>query len=79
MGEVPEMAARFRLAELLEERGMSQSELARQSGITFATVNAMARNRTDGVKLATLDRLARVLGVAPGDLIGTERKRGTGK
>ena len=69
------MAARFRLAELLEERGMSQSELARRSGITFATVNAMARNRTDGVKLETLDRLARVLGVEPGDLIATDRKR----
>lgn len=73
------MAARFRLAELLEERGMSQSELARQSRITFATINAMCRNRTDGVKLETLDRLARVLGVEPGELIASDKKRGKGK
>ena len=69
------MAARFRLGELLEERGMSQSELARRSGITFATINAMTRNRTTGVQLDTLDRLARALGVEPGALIERTRKR----
>ena len=69
------MAARFRLAQLLEERGMSQSELARRSGITFATINAMTRNRTTGVQLDTLDRLARALGVEPGALIERVRKR----
>lgn len=69
------MAARFRLEELLEERAMTQSELARRSGITFATINAMCRNRTDGVKLDTLDKLARVLGVQPGELIAADRKR----
>jgi len=73
------MPARFRLAELLEERGMSQSELARRSGITFATINAMTRNRTTGVQLDTLDKLARALGVEPGDLIERDKKRGRGK
>jgi putative transcriptional regulator len=75
MPEVIEMAARFRLGALLEERGMSQSELARRSGITFATINAMTRNRTTGVQLDTLDRLARALGVEPGALIERVRKR----
>ena len=73
------MAARFRLVELLERAGLTQTELARRSGVSLVTVNAMCRNRTDGVKLETLDRLARALGVEPGELIASDRKRGKGK
>lgn len=73
------MAARFRLAELLEERGMSQSELARRSKVSLVTINSIANNRTTQVKLETLDRLARVLGCEPGELIAGDKKRGKGK
>ena len=73
------MAARFHLAELLEERGMSQSELARRAKVSLVTINSIANNRTTQVKLETLDRLARVLGVEPGELIASDRKRGKGK
>jgi putative transcriptional regulator len=75
-----EMAARFRLRELLDAHDppMNQSELARDSGVSIVTVNAIANNRTTRVDLATLDAIARVLGVEPGDLIErvpTKRKR----
>ncbi len=77
------VAALFRLQELLDERDppMSQSELARRSGVSLVTVNGIANNRTSQVSLKTLDALARVLQVEPGDLIVREKggkKRGRG-
>ncbi len=66
------MPTRFRLAELLAERGISQNELARRSGISQVTVNAIANNRTTRVDLATLDALAKALNVEPGELLERE-------
>lgn len=65
----PTVAARFRLAEILEAQGMTQTELARRSRVSQVTVNAIANNRTTRVDLATLDSLAGALGLEPGDLI----------
>jgi DNA-binding Xre family transcriptional regulator len=77
MLEVQDMAVHFRLKELLEERTppMSQSELARQSGVSIVTINAIANNRTRQVQLDTLDAIAGVLGVEPGELLEREGKR----
>jgi DNA-binding Xre family transcriptional regulator len=63
--------ARFRLAELLASHDppLSQAELSRRSGVSHVTVNALANNKTTRVDLLTLERLARALGVQPGDLI----------
>ena len=57
---------RFRLQELIDAKGTSQSALSRDSGIS-----RMCRNVTAQVSLETLGRLARALGddVEPGDLI----------
>ena len=63
------VAARFRLAELLTEKDVTQAELVRRSGVSQVTVNSIANNRTTRVDLATLDALSRALGVAPGDLL----------
>lgn len=68
------MGARFRLRELLEEASMSQSELARQSGISFQTINSMVGNRTAQVSLNTLDAISKVLRCEPGDLLEREPK-----
>jgi DNA-binding Xre family transcriptional regulator len=76
------MAARFRLAELLDAATppMSQSELARRSGVSLVTINAIANNRTRQVKLDTLDALSKALGVEPGELLEREpKRRGKGK
>ena len=75
------MAVQFRLDKLLEERKktgdpITQSELARLSDVTFATVNAIANNRTRQVHLDTLDKLCKALRVEPGALF--EQKRGRG-
>lgn len=61
--------ARFRLQELIDARGTNQSELSRDSGVSFATISRMCRNVTAQVSLETLDRLARTLRCEPGDLI----------
>jgi DNA-binding Xre family transcriptional regulator len=73
------MPVRFRLQALLDayDPPMSQSELARRSGVSLVTVNAIANNRTKQVSLETLDALSRALGVEPGELLeSTSRKRG---
>lgn len=69
------VAARFRLAELLETHDVTQAELVRRSGVSQVTVNAIANNRTTRVDLATLNALSRALGeivgraVEPGELL----------
>ena len=62
---------RFRLQELIDAKGTSQSALSRESGVSFTTISRMCRNVTAQVSLETLGRLARALGddVDPGDLL----------
>lgn len=68
------MVTRFRLKEELGGQ-MSQSELARQSGVHYVTVNKICQNLTTRVDLATLDALSAALGVEPGELIVREKKQ----
>ncbi|MDO8500469.1 MAG: helix-turn-helix transcriptional regulator [Gemmatimonadaceae bacterium] len=66
--------ARFRLQEVIDAKGTSQSQLSRDSGVSFATISRMCRNVTAQVSLATLDKLASALNVEVGDLIQREPK-----
>jgi DNA-binding Xre family transcriptional regulator len=77
MLEATRMAARFRLQEILDAQDppISQSELARRSGVSLVTINAIANNRTKQVQLETLDKLALALGLQPGELLERESKR----
>jgi putative transcriptional regulator len=73
------MAVTFRLRELLEKRGISQSEASRQSGVSFATINRMCTNATRQISLDVLDQLCSWLGVEVGELIewkGRPRRKG---
>jgi transcriptional regulator with XRE-family HTH domain len=65
------------LQELIDQRGTSQRALARDSGISFATISRMCRNVTAQGSLETLARLARALGddVTPGDLVEFSRDK----
>lgn len=73
------MAVTFRLREVLDQRGISQSEASRQSGVSFATINRMCTNATRQVSLDVLDQLSSWLGIDPGELLErepvTKRKR----
>lgn len=70
------MTVRFKLQELLEAAGMSQNELARRSGVSQVTINAMANQRTKGVDLSTLDAICGVLKCEPGELLVRKSSRG---
>ena len=61
--------ARFRLQQVIDERGTNQSELSRTSGVSYQTISRMCRNVTAQVSLETLDKLAAALGVEMGDLL----------
>lgn len=67
------MPVRFTLRELLEKRGISQTDAARLSGVSFATINRMCTNATRQVSLDVLDQLAKFLRVDPGDLLASKR------
>jgi putative transcriptional regulator len=71
---VTPLPVRFRLKQLLEDAGISQSEAARQSGVSFATINRMCTNATRQISLDVLDQLAKFLKCAPGDLLESRRR-----
>ncbi len=72
------MAIRVRLRELLERRGMAQTELQSRSGLGYSTINALYHGKTERVEFATLEALCEVLGCEIGDLLEyvPEKKRG---
>jgi DNA-binding Xre family transcriptional regulator len=54
----------------------SCSDLARTAGVTFATMNAIANNRSRRVRLDTIDKLGKALGVEPGALFEQKGRLG---
>jgi len=70
-----DMPVQFRLAEILEATGMSQRELARESGVSLTIISRIVNNHAKQVALSTLERLADALSVQPGDLIVKRRTR----
>ncbi len=71
------MAVRFRLRELLDERGMSQTELQTRTGLAYSTVNDLYNNKPRRVELETLDVLCDVLDCTIAELLErtTDKKR----
>jgi DNA-binding Xre family transcriptional regulator len=74
------MTTRFRLKAILDARAdtvgaMSQRQLAFRSGVSATTVNAMYRNATAQVSLATLDAISKALDVEPGELLERDGKK----
>ena len=63
------MAVRIRLRELLDNRGMTQTELQNQTGLAYSTVNDLYNSKPRRIELDTLDVLCDVLGVGCGDLL----------
>lgn len=60
-------AVRLRLQELMRERGLNQTELARLSGISRANINHLVRNPR-AISLSTIQSLCDSLGVTPAEL-----------
>lgn len=70
------MAIRVRLREVLERRGMAQTELQARSGLGYSTINALYHGKTERVEFATLNKLCEVLGCGVGEILEyvSERK-----
>lgn len=58
-----------KVPELKTARGWTLTELARQSGLSYATCHRMTHGSKTGVDFPTLDALCRAFGVGVGDLL----------
>lgn len=63
------MATRFRLQELLEARGLTQTDVQLKTSLAYSTINELYNNRARRVDLNTLDTLCAALGCTVGDVI----------
>lgn len=75
------------LDELLEERGLTLTELAQRVGLTLANLSILKTNKARAVRFSTLDAICRELDCQPGDLLawvphgerGVSQRRPLGK
>jgi len=63
------MAIKTHLSRILGERRMKQSELARQTGLQYNTINAVFHDKWEQISRSTLDKICKALGVGISDLI----------
>jgi putative transcriptional regulator len=61
-----------RLDRLLEERGMTLTELAQRVDITVVNLSILKNGRARAVRFSTLAALCDALDCQPGDLLGYE-------
>ncbi|WP_404595243.1 helix-turn-helix domain-containing protein [Paenarthrobacter histidinolovorans] len=58
-----------RLDELLEQRGMTLTELSREVGVTLANLSILKNDRAKAIRFSTLAAICRVLDCQIGDLL----------
>jgi DNA-binding Xre family transcriptional regulator len=63
------MAVRLRVKEIAKERGISMGKLQRDADVAYNTVKRMFKDPYYITTTETLGKLARALGVPPGELI----------
>ncbi len=60
---------RLRIKEVAQEKGISMTKLSQRSEVGFTTVRLLFKDPYRSVTTDTLERLAKVLGVSPLDLL----------
>ena len=63
------MAIRLRVKEVARKRGFSMGKLQRDADVAYNTVKRMYKNPYHVITTETLGKLAKALGVSPGELI----------
>ena len=58
-----------RLYIILHESKMTQSELAKITGLSQNTISALVSGKSKQIRYDTLDRICRALKVTPGDIL----------
>lgn len=54
---------RLRIDELLKNRGLTQQELSRLTGIRQAAISEMVRNKRQKISIHHLEKIAKALGI----------------
>lgn len=62
-------AIRIRLDELLQDRGMTLTQLAERIGLTLANLSILKTGKAKAIRFSTLEAICRELDCQPGDLI----------
>lgn len=60
---------KFRIAEVLQERGQSLYWLSRSTGISYTTLWRLTKDRALGMNFNTLEKLCIALECTPGEII----------
>lgn len=60
------------LDKVLDERGMTLTELSEQVGITLANLSILKTGKARAVRFTTLEAICQVLACQPGDILGFE-------
>jgi putative transcriptional regulator len=63
------MTIQVNLDRVMEERGMTLTELSERIGITLANLSILKTNKARAVRFSTLDALCRELDCQPADLL----------
>ena len=63
------MPIRVNLDRLMQERGVSLTELAGRIDLTLANLSILKTNKARAVRFSTLDALCRELKCQPGDIL----------
>lgn len=66
---------RIKISTLLGEKKMTQSELARKTGIRKATINELYWELNESIKLDTIDKICEALDCEISDLLVRESER----
>ena len=63
------MAIRVKLDRILEERGITLTDLAQRIDLTLANLSVLKTNKARAVRFSTLEALCRELQCQPGDVL----------
>ncbi len=63
------MAIRINVDVMIAKRKMSVTELSERVGITMANISILKNGKAKAIRLDTLNRICKVLGCQPGDLL----------
>ena len=63
------------LDQLLDESGLTLTELAQRVDITLANLSVLKTNKARAIRFSTLEAICRELGCQPGDLLSWDPPR----
>ena len=61
------------LGVVMEKRGISSKESAKEIGITPANLSILKTGKATGIRFATLNKLCQILNCQPGDILSYDQ------